>query len=291
MAYSSMGVGRSARPGNIAQILAGILSNTGDVASMFHSAGALTPGDTSNASLQGVRIGGDGPRIGSSSTPQAPDNPETLLQMLMQQAMGGTSRSAVRAATAPQAALVDALQGQLAQTGAQTDQNMADIDSWMGQLGGIYNKGAKQAARGGKRAAKSTAKLGRGLMAGIADKNVAQSVGNTSARQAGYLRVQGNEAANFARAQGRDAGREAEYLKLVQQRLGMQQEADIRTQLAQAQAAKVSARSSAKSSDMGQLLQVLGLVGDNPALDKMLGVPGGGESSYGTTEGLSLIHI
>lgn len=224
-------------------------------------------GDHSMDAIESARAGTTQDASGATQLPP------TLLQMLMAQAMGSGSRSSVRAATAPQRALINALQGQLGQSAAQTKQNQADIGSWYGQLGGMYAGNARAAARGGKKASKQTARLGKGLLAGVADPNVARSVGNTAARQAGYLRVAGNEAANFARNQSADAGREAAYQQLVQQRLGMQQQADIRTQLAQAQAAKVAAKSSANSGDMSQLLQVLGLVGKNPQLDAMLGVP------------------
>jgi hypothetical protein len=240
----------------------------------------LTPGDTSGASLEGVRIGGDGPKIGPDGNVQAPQGPQmppTLFEQLMGMASGANSRSALRAATAPQRAAIHALQENLGMIGAQTEQSQADINSWFGQLGGMYSGNARAAGKAGRKAARGDARTGRGLMKGIADPNVAGTVGRTAARQAGYARIAGNEEAAFARNQAADASRQGSYQQLVQARLGAQAEADVRSQIAQAQAAKVAARSEAKSGNMDNMLQLLGLVGDNPTVDSILGVPHQGD--------------
>jgi hypothetical protein len=205
--------------------------------------------------------------------PKAPETPPTLFEQLMGMASGANSKSQLRAATAPQRAAIRALQENLGMIGAQTAQSQADIGSWFGQLGDMYQGNAKAASKSGRRAARGDTRTGRGLMRGIADANVAGTVGRTAARQAGYVRAQAENEANFSRNQAADAARQGSYQQLVQARLGAQAEADVRSQIAQAQAARVAARSSAKSANMDNMLQLLGIVGDNATVDNILGVP------------------
>jgi len=212
---------------------------------------------------------------------EAPQTPPTLFEQLMGMASGANSKSQLRAATAPQRAAIHALQQNLGMIGAQTAQSQADIGSWFGQLGDMYQGNAKAASKSGRRAARGDTRTGRGLMRGIADANVAGTVGRTAARQAGYVRSQAENEANFSRNQAADAARQGSYQQLVQARLGAQAEADVRSQIAQAQAAKVAARSSAKSANMDNIMQLLGLVGDNPTVDNILGVPHLADSTDG----------
>lgn len=248
----------------------------------------LTPGDTSGASLEGMRIGGDGPRIGSDGNVQAPVSPPTLFEQLMGMASGGTSRSQLRAATAPQRAAIAALQDNLAQIGAQTGQNQADISSWYGQAADMSSHAARAAGKAGRKAARGDTRTGKGLMKGIADPNVARGVGTAAARQAGYARIAGNENAAYARNRAASIGEQGAYQQMVQARLGAQAEADVRSQIAQAQAAKVAAKSSAKSGNMDNIMQLLGLVGDNPTVDAILGVPHQGDGVDSLAQGSAL---
>ena len=213
------------------------------------------------------------PRQNPELHPQAAESDPTLFQMLMGMAQGANSKSQLRAATAPQRAAIAALQQNLGMIGAQTEQSQADIASWFGQLGDMYQGNARKASKSGRRAARGDTRTGRGLMRGIADPNVAGTVGRTAARQAGYVRAQAENEANFSRNQAADAARQGSYQQLVQARLGAQAEADVRSQIAQAQAARVAARSEAKSGNMDNIMQLLGIVGDNPTVDAVLGVP------------------
>lgn len=209
----------------------------------------------------------------SRSPSGGPDSPQTLFAALMQAASPSSSRASLRASTAPQRAAIAALQQNLAQIGAQTEQNQADISSWFGQAAGMSRGAARAAGRAGRKAARGDTRTARGLMGSVADKNVARGIGTAGTRAAAYARLQGNENAAYARNRAASIGEQGAYQQMVQARLGAQAEADIRSQLAQAQAAKVAARQSAKSGDIGQVLQLLGMVGDNPTVDRILGVP------------------
>jgi len=209
----------------------------------------------------------------SRSPSGGPDSPQTLFAALMQAASPSNSRASLRASTAPQRAAIAALQQNLAQIGAQTEQNQADISSWFGQAAGMSRGAARAAGRAGRKAARGDTRTARGLMGSVADKNVARGIGTAGTRAAAYARLQGNENAAYARNRAASIGEQGAYQQMVQARLGAQAEADIRSQLAQAQAARVAARQSAKSGDIGQMLQLLGLVGDNPTVDAILGVP------------------
>src|SRR5678815_3590994 len=231
-------------------------------------------------------VAGQPPMIGDSATRGAPvpygameraaggaDSPETLFAMLMQQMGGATSKSALRASTAPQRAAIAALQQNLGMIGAQTEQNQADIASWFGQASGMSRHAARADAKAGRKAAKGDMRTARGLMGSVADPNVARGIGTAGVRQAGLARIQGNENAAYARNRAASIGEQGAYQQMVQARLGAQAEADVRSQIAQAQAAKVAARQSAKSGNMDNMLQLLGMVGDNPTVDNILGVP------------------
>jgi hypothetical protein len=201
------------------------------------------------------------------------DSPQTLFEMLMQAASPGGSRASIRAATAPQRAAIQALQDNLGMIGAQTGQNQADIASWFGQAAGMSRHAARADVKAGRKAARGATRTARGLMGSVADKNVARGIGTAGVRQAGYARVAGNENAAYARNRAASIGEQGAYQQMVQARLGAQAEMDVRSQIAQAQAAKMQAKMSAKSGGIEQMLAILGLAGDNATVDNLLGIP------------------
>lgn len=285
--------------GGVADVLRKI---SGSDSGLTMLANALDPQSQSGSGLgaaagtgqSGMPSATRGAPVPYGAVQEAQAAPPTLFEQLMAAATGSQSKASLRAATAPQRAVIQALQQAAGQAGAQTAQNQADIDSWYGQLSGMYGHNARVDRRASKKAAKGAKRLGAGLLQGIADPNVARGVAAHGLRDINYIQGTGAENSAFQRHQAADAVREGDYYKMVQARLGAQQQADIQTQIAAAKAAKVAARQEAKGGGIDQILSVLSQVGVNPTRDAILGIPsmeGGFDPSQGTTLRTALSQV
>lgn len=250
----------------------------------------LAPGDTSNATLFGVRLGGDGRKLRRPSLQEPPETAATLLEQLFGMVGGGSSRSAVRAATAPYRAGIQEVMRQIGQSQAQTAQNQADITSWFGQAGDMYRSNARVAKRSTKKAAKGAKRLSRGLLEGMADPNVARALASQGTRDIRHIAATGANEANFQRAQAADTSRQASYERMVQARLGAQQTADLQAQIPLLRAQKMQAREQARSENdpLENLLNVLQVLPEDLRIQVLTGQAPAAEGGFGLQEGSAL---
>lgn len=188
-------------------------------------------------------------------------------EALMAQAMAGMSKKAQRSAVAPQRAAIKALQQAYAQAGAQTDQEVADIGSWFGQTAAMAQHNAKSDTRASKKAGKRTQRLGTGLLKGIADPNVARAVAARAQREGSSIARAGNEQAHFDRVHAADIAEQGDYQALVRQRLGMQAQSDIMSQIAQAKAAKSAAKAEVSSGAQSAMMDVIQMLPEDARLE------------------------
>lgn len=208
----------------------------------------------------------------AASAASAP-SPLTLADLLMGSQGGATQPPN------PYNIVIQGLRNESAQVGAQTGQNIADIGSWFGQLGGSLRRGAKankRAARGARRGAK---RFAEGLLGGIADPNVSYGLRKDAASEGAYLAETALENARFDRSLMNDAQRQESYQRLVQQRLGAQAQADIRSKIAEAKAQKRMFRfeqqSAAGEDQRSMMMSLLGMLPDDkgaPIIAQMLGL-------------------
>lgn len=162
-------------------------------------------------------------------------------QEILAQIMGGgqsgmSSQSlmqSVQSMPTPYGPILRDLRRQMGDVRAQESQNIADINSWFGQLGGMYRGAAKTARRSSKKAGKENAAFNAGLVAGLADPGVASRIASGAQSDARAISESGLAEANFNRRQAAGTQEQANYQRLIQQRLGMQEREDIRSQMAQ----------------------------------------------------------
>jgi hypothetical protein len=218
-----------------------------------------------------MKAQGDG-RVKAST---GPDNPESLFNTLMQIAAGGSPDASTGGPTGnnPYHVAVKVLQHQYAQAGAQTDQNIADIGSWYGQYQGQARHAVKANKRAGRASAKDAARFSGDILSGIADPNVARATAADAERTQRYIGRSNTHETQFDRRVAVDAGREEAYQKLVQQRLGAQEQAGIRDQIAMAKAQQSSYAQSQGGGGIDQIMSVLRLLPEDQRL-QALGVPG-----------------
>lgn len=190
---------------------------------------------------------------------------DALLQMLMGGGQG-SSKSSMHAQMAPYNAGINALQNQLGLAQAQTQQNIADINSWYGQAGALAGKVARKGAKADRKMIKSKGKFDKAILAGLgANKDVQRSYAGGAARGAGNLMNLGAINRAYTADRANDASQMGAYQDIVQQRLGQQMQMGIMDQIAQAKATKASAKATAKSSaataQQDMLLKILGAMG------------------------------
>ena len=205
------------------------------------------------------------PRAGAGDSPQAQLTPFAALMAMAQGSGGGTDLSAYLQA--------------LRQSRAQTAENQNDIGSWYGQVSNMMTKAGKADKHTSKKMRKEAAAQNRGLVKGQADKGVGYGLALGGQGEGQMLRHLGSDQAAFDRRLSADAISQGNYAKMVQARLGAQERAGIRQDMAQAQA-------SSQGESWDRMMQLLGLVGDNPAVDQMLGI-GNGQESLSPSEQLS----
>jgi len=227
---------------------------------------------------------------------QAPEGAVPMWSQILEMVGGGGASGSKTSASSrsinPYAAVLKELRRQYGQQGAQADQNIADIQSWFGQLGGMWRKAGKQTARSNRRAARDNTRMNRNMLEGVADPNVARSLGAYALNDSAYLAGSGANERAFDRRMAVDADRQSAYQALVQQRLGAQAQSDIRAQMAQARAQRSqyqlesqSAAANASGERVQTLLSMLGLLPEQERL-AMLGIPdipeAGAEGAFDT---------
>lgn len=217
----------------------------------------------------------------------APDEQQVnpLAQLLQMFGLGsgeGPSNQSMRQQIiqqSPYTAQINELRRQIAQAGAQTEQNIADVGSWFGQLGGTLKSGRKANRKAGKAALRSNRKDLQGLLGSgmIGDSAITSDVRGAAMDEARYLRSSNLENQRFDTRSLSDAARQQEYQQFVLQRLGQQQQADMRAQIgglrSQRQASMAEAMSEQGDEQWSRMMQVLGLVPQEQRA-AMLGLPG-----------------
>lgn len=130
---------------------------------------------------------------------------------------------------------------------AQEAQDIADIQSWYGQLGGAYRGAARQAGKAGKKGAKrirrDAASANEGV-SGVAAKLLADDAG-AAARS---VRGSGRAEAGLNRALASNTMSQADYAALVRSRLHAGERESMLAHLNSLRAKKAAAKSSARLS-------------------------------------------
>jgi hypothetical protein len=152
--------------------------------------------------------------------------------------------------SSPYTAAIQEIRRQIAQTGAQTQQNIADVHSWFNQYAGQLRGAAKGNRKAGKRAVRSQARETRGLLGSglIGDAALAREVGAGARDERRYLRNTNQAEGRFDRRMIADAARQEAYQALVQSRLGAQAQADLGAKLSGLRQQRSSAIQEAMSS-------------------------------------------
>jgi len=178
---------------------------------------------------------------------------------------------------------VRVLQHQYDQAGAQTEQNIADVGSWFGQYGNMAQHAAKSNRKAGRSAAKDAGKFSKGIIEGIADPNVARAIGKDAMSTQRYIGKSNASENRFDNRMTADAGRQEAYYKMVQSRLGAQQQSEIRDQIAVAKAERAQALAASGQGDekFNNILSVLRLLPQDQRA-QMLGFPGAADKGFDT---------
>ena len=189
---------------------------------------------------------------------------DALLQMLMGGGQG-SSRSSMHAQMAPYNAGINALQNQLGLAQAQTQQNIADINSWYGQAGALAGKVARKGAKADRKMIKSKGKFDKAILAGLGEQGRSAFLRRRCCAWCRNLMNLGAINRAYTADRANDASQMGAYQDIVQQRLGQQMQMGIMDQIAQAKATKASAKATAKSSaataQQDTLLKILGAMG------------------------------
>lgn len=185
----------------------------------------------------------------------------------------------MRAAMAPHRVYIKDIMRQMGQVEAQTEQNIADIGSWFGQYGDLQMQAAGSNRRAGKRAAKQAKSFDKAVMSGLSGHVRSSYAGGSVRGQKNLLRTS-RAASDFAANLAAEGAQMGAYQKLVQQRLGMQAQSDLMSELAKARAAKAGAKYEFKQQAIqGQQEDQLRLIGmlpqeiKGPIIGEMLGIP------------------
>lgn len=251
-------------PANFADILAQIISPE----TILQSLGAGGGGGpeqylaSAQALAQQLGMGGGGGGGGSN-----------MMQAAMQ---------AINQGYAPEIA---GIRREIAGSRAQEAQDVADINSWYGQLGGQYRSAADEAARGGKRAAKATRKEARTAMEGFGGPG-AGLLARDAASAAGSERAMGRAEAGMNRTLASNTMNQADYASLVRERLHAGERQDMIAALNELRSKKASAKSSARLSvqqqrqaqeadQFGQMMQLAQFLASNAQQNNPLEQIGG----------------
>lgn len=182
---------------------------------------------------------------------------EALLQQLLG---GGGSQSQMHATLAPYRAGIQSIRDQMGLAAAQTQQNIADIGSWYGQVANMARKGARSGAKADRKMIRAKGKFDKAILAGLgANKDVQRSYAGGSARGAGNLMNLGAINRAYTADSAQNAAEMDAYQKVIQQNLGAQQQMALADKLGELRAAKVSAKSQASTAQQDMLLKILGM--------------------------------
>jgi hypothetical protein len=164
----------------------------------------------------------------------------TPFEMLMAQlgnplAQGRVTKQDERRAMnqSPYTAQIQEIRRQIAQAGAQSQQNIADVRSWFGQYAGQMKGGAKANRKAGKAALRGNKRDLAGVLESgiVGDPTIRGNMAGAAADEARYLRSSNLASGQFDQRMIADAQRQSAYQALVQQRLGAQAQMDLRSQI------------------------------------------------------------
>lgn len=163
----------------------------------------------------------------------------------------------------------------LRQSRAQTAQNQDDIGDWYGQLSSMYGKAGKADKRASKKGVKQAKNFNASLSGAQADSGVAYALGLGGQAEGNYLMEQGQNQQAFDRRMGADAVAQGNYMKMVQARLGAQERAGIRSDMA-------SAAQAGQGDSFARMLQVLQLLPEDARTAYLTGQPQAAAGPEGT---------